>query len=209
MKVLAIGAHFDDVELGCGGTLLNHLKKGDELNIIIITKSGYISKVNMHERNDKIAYEEGIKSAKLLNANLIRGDFETLKLTASLELVNYLCEQVKQINPDIVYTHFWGDQHLDHQAVAKASLIATRNTKRVLAYLSNVYDTIPDFKPNYFVNISNSFKGKMSLINCFKSELVTHPQWQKQMKAISQIYGIKIGKEFAEAFQVVRIIEEE
>lgn len=209
MRVLAIGAHFDDVELGCGGTLLNHLKKGDELNIIVITKSGYISKVNMHERNDKIACEEGIKSAKLLNANLIMGDFETLKLTASLELVNYLCEQVKQINPDIVYTHFWGDQHLDHQAVAKASLIATRDTKRVLVYLSNMYDTIPNFKPNYFVNISNSFKGKMSLINCFKSEWETHPQWQKQMKAISQIYGIKIGKEFAEAFQVVRIIEEE
>ena len=208
MKVLAIGAHFDDVELGCGGTLLNHLKNKDQLNVLVVTKSGYTSKMTNHERNNKVACKEGMKSAKLLKSNLIMGNFETLKLTASMELVNYLCKQIKQINPDIVYTHFLGDQHLDHQAVAKASIIATRNTKKVLAYMSNVYDTVPKFEPNYFVNISDTFEEKISLINCFESEKETHLQWKKQLKAMSQIYGIKIGREFAEAFQVVRIVEE-
>lgn len=208
MKVLAIGAHFDDVELGCGGTLLNHLKNGDELYVLVVTKSGYVSKTSKHERDNHIALEEGIKSAKLLQSNLIIGDFETLNLTASKELINYLCEQIIKLNPDIVYTHFLGDQHLDHQAVAKASLIATRNVGKVLSYLSNIYDTIPKFEPNYFVNISDSFEEKMKLIDCFKSEQETHPYWKKQLKAISQIYGVKIGREFGEAFQVIRIVEE-
>lgn len=207
MKILAIGAHFDDVELGCGGTLVNHLNKGDDITILVVTKSGYISKTTNHIRESNVAYEEGKKSADLLQANLITGNFETLNLTASRELINYLCEQIQSINPQIVYTHYVGDQHLDHQAVAIASLIATRTVKKVLSYISNIYDTSPTFSPNYIVDISNTFERKMELIDCFESERDTHMSWKKQLEVLNGMYGIKIGKEFAEPFQVIRIVE--
>lgn len=209
MKILAIGAHFDDVELGCGGTLINHLKKGDDITILVVTQSGYVSKTTSHIRDNQIAYTEGKKSASLLHADLITGNFETLNLSASKELINYLCEQIKKINPQIVYTHYVGDQHLDHQAVAKASIIATRHVKKVLSYVSNIYDTYPTFSPNYIVNISDAFENKLKLIDCFESEKETHRGWKRQLEVLNGMYGIKIGKTFAEPFQVIRIVEED
>lgn len=209
MRILAIGAHFDDVELGCGGTLINHLRKGDDITILVVTQSGYVSKNTSHIRDNQIAYTEGKKSARLLHADLITGNFETLNLSASKELINYLCEQIKKINPQIVYTHYVGDQHLDHQAVAKASIIATRNVKKVLSYVSNIYDTYPTFSPNYIVNISDAFESKLELIDCFESEKETHMGWKRQLEVLNGIYGIKIGKMFAEPFQVIRIVEED
>lgn len=208
MRILAIGAHFDDVELGCGGALINHRNKGDDITILVVTKSGYISKTTNHVRDNQVAYNEGRKSADLLHANLITGNFETLKLSASMELINYLCEQIRKINPQIVYTHFIGDQHLDHQAIAKASLIATRNVNKILSYVSNVYDTNPVFSPNYIINISNTFKDKLKLLDCFESEKETHILWKRQLEVVNGMYGVKIGKEFAEPFQVIKIVEE-
>ena len=209
VRVLAIGAHFDDVELGCGGTLLRHVANGDDVNILVVSKSDYVSKNTSHIREEETALSEGIKSANMMQANLITGTFKTLELEASKELVNFLCENVQKVNPQIVYTHFTGDQHLDHQAIAKSSLIATRWVKKVVAYVSNVYDTSPIFSPNYFVDISNEFEKKMELIECFESEKETHPNWRRQLECFNGLYGIKIGRRFAEPFEIIRIVEEE
>lgn len=209
MRVLAIGAHFDDVELGCGGALIRHTTNGDDVSILVVTKSDYVSKNVEHIREEQTALNEGLKSANMLHANLISGPFKTLELEASKELVNFLCEEVHKINPQVVYTHFVGDQHLDHQAVAKASLIATRCVNKVVSYVSNVYDTHPVFSPNYFVDISSVFERKMDLIDCFVSEKETHPNWRRQLESLNGLYGIKIGKKFAEPFEIIRIVEEE
>lgn len=207
MKILAIGAHFDDVELGCGGTLLKHKNNGDEIYILTLTKSGYNSKTNNHSRSDEDALYEGKKSAEMLEAKLITGNFPTLELTASKELINFICVQVQQVNPDIVYTHYIGDQHLDHKAVAEASLIATRKVKSVFSYLPNIYDTYPLFNPNFFVDISDFFEQKMDLINNYKSERETHNHWRDQMMYINGIYGIKQGVKFVEAYHTIKIFK--
>lgn len=209
MKVLAIGAHFDDIELGCGGTLVRHSKNGDEIYLLVVTNSSYSSKVVEHTRMENEALDEGKRSAKFLKATLINGGFETLTLSPSKDLINYLCEQVSVINPQVVYTHFIGDQHLDHQAVAKASLIATRNVNKVLAYMSNVYDTLPVFTPNYYVDISEYFNDKLKLIDYFDSEKETHLDWKRQIENLNGLYGVKNRKEYVEAYEIIRIMEDD
>lgn len=113
---------------------------------------------------------------------------------------------VNEIKPDIVYTHFLGDQHFDHKAVAEASLIATRSVKEVYSYMSNIYDTHPKFHPNCFVDISNFFDKKIQLINLFESELKTHSHWNNQLKYFNGLYGIKENKKYVEPFEVLRMV---
>ena len=59
MNVLAIGAHFDDVELGCGGTLAKHKAKGDSVFVYIATESGYRAADNTVIRDNDVARREG------------------------------------------------------------------------------------------------------------------------------------------------------
>ena len=88
MKILAIGAHFDDIELGCGGTLLKHKYNGDDIYNLVVTKSDYKSDIVKHTRSKDDAFDEGEKSANLIGATLIVGNFETLSLTPNKELIN-------------------------------------------------------------------------------------------------------------------------
>jgi LmbE family N-acetylglucosaminyl deacetylase len=207
MKVLAIGAHFDDVELGCGGSLWKHQKNNDDLYILVITQSDYYSEETHHKRTKEEALEEGKNAAFLIKAQLIIGNFKPLELTASKELINYLCRIISEVKPDVVYTHFAGDQHLDHKAIGEASLIATRTVNQVYAYISNVYETLPVFSPNCFVDISDEFEHKIQLVECYQSEKKTHPRWREQLTYFNGIYGIKNRADYVEPFQVIRILK--
>ncbi len=66
MNVLAIGAHFDDLELGCGGTLIKHVKRGDNVTMLVVTKSSYNDPNNKVIRRAEVAYEEGEKAASIV-----------------------------------------------------------------------------------------------------------------------------------------------
>ena len=207
MRVLAIGAHYDDVELGCGGTLLKHRKNGDDIYILVITKSDYKTQDKTHMRKKQDARNEGIAAAKITGAKLIYGDFKTLELLPNKKLINYISKIIEKINPDIVYTHFCGDQHLDHKAVAVSSLIATKKVKNVYSYMSNIYDTNPVFEPKHFVDISEFFEDKLILIDVFNSEKKTHNTWSKQLEYFNGLYGLKQYTEFVEPFVIIREIK--
>lgn len=202
MKILAIGAHFDDVELGCGGTLFKHKENNDEIYILVLTQSNYVS--NNHIRVKSIAKKEGLKAAKTIGANLICGNFETLNLKPDKSLINYLIQIVEKIQPDIVYTHYIGDQHLDHKAIAECSIIATRKVKKVYAYMSNIYATNPLFNPNYFVDISKYFTRKLNLVDIYESEKDTHLNWRKQLEYFNGLYGLKQYTDFVEPFVTIK-----
>ena len=76
MNVLAIGAHFDDVELGCGGTLARHVHNGDDVYVYIATVSGFTNQYNEAVRSNEIARREGEAAMRILGVKeLICGNF--------------------------------------------------------------------------------------------------------------------------------------
>lgn len=205
MRVLAIGAHYDDIEIGCGGALLKHRNNKDEIYMLVITSSDYQD--NEHTRLKDDAINEGKKNANIIGANLISGEFKTLELEANKELINYICNIVDEIKPDIVYTHFYGDQHLDHVAVSKSSLIACRYIPKVLMYLSNSYQTIYPFVSNYYVDISKYILQKLELIDNYKSEGTKITKYKEQVSSINKYYGIKNNIDYCEGFMASNVIE--
>ena len=140
MNILAIGAHFDDVELGCGGTLVKHVNQGDNVYVYVATVSGFSNPGNNVVRKKKVALREARKAMEVIGVNeMITGQFETLNVEFTDVLNVEIVKIVEEKNIDLVYTHWVGDIHHDHHAVAKASLHSCRHVPRLLMYRSNWY----------------------------------------------------------------------
>lgn len=208
MKILAIGAHFDDVELGCGGALLKHRDAGDDIHILVVTHSGYGNGTLGHTRDAEVALREGYEAADILGATLHTLGKDTLVLNPSEILVHDLYSCVMKIGPDRVYCHRPNDYHADHAAVGFASLRATRRCSEVFCYRSSWYILDEPQDDNCFIDISDYCEQKRDLVKVFKSELEkVNYSWLEFVEGQNHAAGLKIGVESAETFRVIRLIQ--
>src|SRR3990172_381773 len=109
MNILAIGAHFDDVELGCGGALAHHAQQGDDVYVFVATVSGFVNQYNQEVRSDEIALTEARNAMDILGAKeLLCGNFKTLdvEFVDALNIEILKIAQEKKI--DQVYAHWTG-----------------------------------------------------------------------------------------------------
>ena len=206
MNVLAIGAHFDDVELGCGGTLARHARNGDDVYVYIATVSGFTNQYNEPVRSSEIALKEAKNAMAILGAKgLICGKFKTLEVEFIDELNIDILKIVEEKKIDLVYAHWIGDIHHDHQAVAKASLHSCRHVPRLLMYRSNWYHSTMEFRGNFYVDITDYWNIKEQAILAHESEMDrTNRKWINFFKNEAENAGQRIGVEFAEIFEVVK-----
>ena len=210
MNILAIGAHFDDVELGCGGALARHAKNGDNVYIYVATLSGFTNQYKETVRSGEIALDEARNAARVLGAKeLICGQFKTLEV----EFVDALNVDILKIidakKIDMVYMHWTGDIHHDHQAVAKASLHCCRHIPRILMYRSNWYHSTVDFRGNFYIDITNYWDIKERAIRAHVSEMDrTGEQWISFFRNEAVNAGQRIGVKHAEVFEVVKWLEQ-
>jgi LmbE family N-acetylglucosaminyl deacetylase len=178
VDILAIGAHPDDVELGCGGLLIKAVRNGHNVYICTLTKGSASGDPRQRTR-------ELFMSAKFIGAKDVHiGDFEDTKLTVSNELINYIEAYVDKVNPDLILTHFHGDIHHDHRAVSTATLESARFNSNILAY------EIPltrNFEPKVYYDITDVIDEKVELINIY---------WSQRSKLYTKANAIKGLAEF-------------
>ena len=206
MRILAIGAHFDDVELGCSGALLKHRDRGDSLHIAVVTHSGYSSPTKQFVRESSLAKMEGERSAEQLGAELICFNKEPLVLVPNEKLVLEFEDLVNTIQPDRVYTHYPNDCHADHAAVGFISMRACRKCDEVLLYRSNWYITNNAQDGHYYVDISSYIEEKMELLSLFESEMRNVDySWLDFVKKQNSAAGAKVGVAYAETFTVSKL----
>ena len=161
MNILAIGAHPDDIELGCGGTLLKASRQGH--NVFMYTLTRGAASGDPEQRTKEL-----MRSAKFIGAKRLWIDnFEDTKLSLSSELINHIEFFVNKADPDIVLTHALGDTHHDHRAIAASTIEAGRFIPNILAYEIPV---TRDFKPQVYYDISDVIDDKIELINIFWSQ---------------------------------------
>jgi LmbE family N-acetylglucosaminyl deacetylase len=208
MNILTIGAHFDDIELGCGGTVVRHVNNGDTVYAYVATLSGYTNPDNVIIRSNEKAQAEGIAAIKILGANLICGQFKTMHLEFSDELNCQVIRIVEEKNINLVYTHWIGDIHHDHQILAQASLHSCRHVPNMLMYRSNWYHSTLEFRGNYYVDISDYWVKKEEAVRAHISELErTGYKWIDFFKREAENAGQRIGVKYAEVFEVVKWLE--
>ncbi len=205
MNVLAIGAHFDDIELGCGGALAKHVANGDNVYAYVATKSGFTNHQNIEIRSDVIASLEGENAMKILGVELIKGNFNTLEIEFTDNLNLQILKIVEEKQIELVYSHWMGDIHHDHQAVARASLHSCRHVPRQLMYRSNWYHSNLEFKGNFYVDISYFWEIKKKSIEAHQSEMErTGKKWIEFFHNEAKNAGQRIEVKYAEVFEVIK-----
>lgn len=209
MNILAIGAHFDDVELGCGGTLARHARNGDSVYVYVATVSGFTNQYQQTVRSNEVALKEAQKAMEILGVKeLICGRFKTLQIEFVDELNIEILKIVEEKNIGRVYAHWIGDIHHDHHAVARASLHSCRHVPRMLMYRSNWYHSTMEFRGNFYSDITDYWRLKERAIQAHASEMErTGQKWIEFFKNEAENAGQRIGVKYAEIFEVVKWLE--
>lgn len=209
MNILAIGAHFDDVELGCGGALARHASEGDSVYVYVATQSGFSNYQNEIIRKNEIALDEAKQAMDIIGVKeMFCGEFNALSVEFTDVLNIEIIKIVEEKEIDIVFTHWAGDIHHDHQAVAKASLHSCRHVPRMLMYRSNWYHSTLEFRGNFYVDISKYLDIKEKAIRAHASEMErTGNRWIEFFNNEAENAGQRIGVKYAEVFELVKWLD--
>lgn len=200
MRILAIGAHPDDIELGCGGMLIKAAREGHEVYMYTLTRGG--AGGNSKQRTD-----ESKRSAQFIGAKQLWLDnFQDSRLTVTNELINHIEHFINKANPDLILTHSQGDIHHDHRAIATATVEAARFNSNILSY------EIPltrHFDPKVFYDISDVVYEKVELIEIFWSQQNKLYLKANAIKGLAEYRALQsrlnTGVKYAEAFEVLKI----
>ncbi|HOJ51820.1 MAG TPA: PIG-L family deacetylase [Syntrophales bacterium] len=163
MKIVAIGAHPDDIEFGCGGTLARYVEKGHEV-FLFVTTQGERGGDGVTRR------QEQEEAAKILQAKeVIWGKYVDTEVTPHMnELIHDVEAVIKKFLPDLILVNFPGDTHQDHRTLAEATISATRYVKNVLFYEG---PTTQHFSPTLFFDITHTMATKILLLQAHSSQV--------------------------------------
>lgn len=193
MLVLAVGAHPDDVEFGCFGTLA---RLSREANIHIITLSaGELGGPKT------LRIQECRKSAKLLNAKLTILDYQDGNIPINAKIVDDLRTCIKRIAPQIVFTLYPSDTHQDHRNTSRVTVSSSKDVDELLFY--EVPSTENSFNPNVFYDTTNYFHLKEKSLSNHATQR-TKPYWNLDaLKGLAKFRAYQCG--FVGLFEAFRL----
>jgi LmbE family N-acetylglucosaminyl deacetylase len=209
MNILAIGAHFDDVELGCGGALARHAKGGDNVFVYVATTSGFANQYQETVRSDESALAEARQALGVLGiTELFCGSFKTFDVEFTDALSIDILRIVEENQVNRVYTHWFGDTHHDHQAVSKASIHCCRRVPCVLMYRSNWYHSPVAFREDFYIDITEYWPIKERALKAYASEMErTGNAWLRFFENEAENAGRRVGVKYAEGYELIKWLE--
>lgn len=221
MRILAVGAHPDDIEFMCAGTLAKYAKRGDKVIMAIATNGEVGSTTLSKEEISKIRREEARASASVIGAELIWMDFPDEFLFNDKATRIAFIEMARKARPDLVITHPLDDlYHPDHNTTGKiVNDVALMGTIPNIKTESSPCTCTPylcyadaqggvNFLPDEYVDISDVFEIKKRMLSMHKSQ----ESWLRDqydmtllefMEIIARFRGIQAGCKYAEAFRKV------
>jgi len=205
MKIVSVGSHPDDVELGMGGTLKKHKDCGDDTFVILCTLGGVSGDPTQREEEALEATRIiGVKELRIINHPVSKLNKPTLEFEKIMKKI------VDEIGPNRVYTHSPFDYHQVHVAVSKMVTKAASDINQILFY-ETISSTTPEFKPNAFVDITKQINTKIKSVKAHKSQsnrFYIQPNTIKSLANTRYVWG-KVGtnpKGLAEAFRIHKFI---
>lgn len=218
MRVLAIGAHPDDIEILCGGTLARCKARGDAVVMGVVTDGSAGHMVIPPDELAQVRRRETQAAADLLGAELIWLGLRDQYVYDTEEQRLKVAEMIRQARPDIIITHTPDDYHPDHVNVAKlvfdASFLATlpniRTASPAHPVVAPIYhmDSLGGvrFQPEEFVDVTEQWELKRRLLACHESQI----RWLKDhdnvdvfdfMETVGRYRGLQSNVRYAEAFR--------
>lgn len=223
-KILIVAAHPDDEILGCGGTIARLVKEGFEAYTLILGE-GVTSRDEMRKRKErekeiaelKRQAEEANKILSVKDVFFFDFPDNRFDTVPFLDIVKTVEKIKNEIKPDIIFTHYEKDLNIDHQITYRSVVTATRplkgeKVKEVYSFevpSSTEWSYPVSFSPDMFFDISETIDIKLKALEKYKTESreFPHPRSLKSVKLTANLWGVKLGLDYAEAFECVRIIK--
>lgn len=200
MNVLAIGAHPDDIEFGCGGSLIQYGRKGHAVFLHILTEgeSGGIGSVRRTEQ---------LNASKVLRAKeVFFSNYRDTQIPVDKILISKIEDTLCSVKPELIFVNYPDDTHQDHRNLAMATVSATRYVQNVLFYEG---PTTQNFTPNVFVDIGAVLNEKLSALSAHTSQVLkTNIEGLSIIeiaKAAATFRGIQGRVRYAEGFVSERL----
>jgi LmbE family N-acetylglucosaminyl deacetylase len=203
MNVLAIGAHPDDIEFGCGGTLIKYAQGGHNVHMFVLTDGSFGG-------DTEIRRNEQRESAKFIGVKeLFWGNYRDTELVCSRELILKVEEILQKVSPDVVFFNFWADVHQDHRAAAQAAVSATRYIKEALFF---EVPTTQHFEPDIFVDIQDVLDRKLQVLKIHNSQVdrtrVENLSIVESAQSCANFRGYQGRVRYAEGFKALRVLKD-
>ena len=226
MNILAIGAHPDDLDFGCGGTLLRYRQAGENVVMCVVTDGrahprGNPKKVSARRR------QEAQASADLVGAELVWLGFPDAQLIDDTPTRHRFMELMMRVSPDLIITHAPDDYHSDHIMTSRLvtatiqmawapppELTGEPVRKQVpVAFMPPAYGI--NFLPEEYVDISEVWEQKLQLVLQHRSqylpgsdtesvplqEPLDQYSFARMARITDEFYGQQCWCRYAEAFR--------
>ncbi|MCG6190234.1 PIG-L deacetylase family protein [Maribellus maritimus] len=201
LSILSLGAHCDDIEIGAGCSLLKIFRdyKIENVNWVVFTSNEIRKKEATNSANQFLKHI----SEKKISIESYRDGF--LPFYAA-EIKEYFERLRKEINPDIIFTHYRNDRHQDHRLISDLTWNTWRNNM-VLEYEIPKYDGDVG-NPNFFVEVDKDLLDKRNgiLMKSFVSQHSKHWFNEDVFSALPRLRGMESATQFAEAFYARKIV---
>lgn len=195
-SVLAVGAHPDDVEIGCGGTLSLHAARRDEVTILTLSHGAQGGDATIRAREARAA-------AELLRARLILGDLQDTHISEGGASIDMIQQAIHDIQPTHIYTHSQYDTHQDHRNTYRATMVAARSVGNVYCYQPP--SATVEFRPGLFIDISDHVTQKLRAIDAYSSQTALRAYLAPDLiVATARYWGRFAGYVMAEPLEVIR-----
>ncbi|HKX62554.1 MAG TPA: PIG-L deacetylase family protein [Verrucomicrobiae bacterium] len=202
-KILCLGAHSDDIEIGCGGTLRRLIaeRPGIEIWWQVFSATGERKREAEASAADFLA---GVKERRI-----VTGEFRESYFPQDWALIKDEFEHLKQeFEPDLILTHWRDDRHQDHRVLSDLAWNTFRN-HTILEYEIPKYDGDLG-QPNYYVTLDESIcRGKVTaILQHFRSQASRAWFTEDTFFALMRLRGIECGARarFAEAFHARKLV---
>lgn len=228
-RIMIVAAHPDDELLGLGASMNKLIKEEGIKTHVVILGEGITSRSDVrnvddwkeelekhHQNMYSAASIIGYHSVKSYNFSDNRFDSHAL-----LDIVKVIENEKKAFQPDIIFTHHGGDLNIDHQMTFQAVMTATRPMQEECVKAVITFETPSatewqassdprHFSPNIFIEVSeDNLQAKINAMAAYQYEAreFPHPRSSKALQILAQYRGYMVGRQLAEAFQIVRFIK--
>jgi LmbE family N-acetylglucosaminyl deacetylase len=203
LKILCLGAHADDIEIGCGGTVLQMLSVRRDLEFFwVVFSSG--SEREREARNSAALFLEQANRKEVIVKSFRDGFFPY----EGTEVKKFFEELKKLVSPDLIFTHYRDDRHQDHRTISDLTWNTWRN-HLILEYEIPKYDGDLG-SPNYFSPLKREVCDRKIKYICDVFQTQSNKSWltEDTFQAMHRIRGVECASpdKYAEAFYCRKLI---